>query len=128
MHPALVVDQLRAQRVGEAADRVLGAAIGRLQRDRAVGEGRADLHDRALVAWPHPFQRRHRAPDAAEIGHFGGAAIFLRRDLGDRREDRRHRIVDPDVDRAELPLDGSGGAVDRTGIGDIGRHGKRFAP
>ena len=46
----LVVQQLAAQRGREPVDGVLGAAVGRLQRDAALGKRRADLHDRAAVA------------------------------------------------------------------------------
>ncbi len=49
-HLALVVQQLGADRVGEPADPELGAAVCGLQRDRTVGERRADLHDLAAVA------------------------------------------------------------------------------
>ena len=63
-----LVQQLGAQRLGEPVDRVLGAAVGRLQRDAALAERRADLHDRAAVARPHPGQRGHGAVDVAEVG------------------------------------------------------------
>ena len=56
------------------------------------------------VARQHAPQRRQRAVDAAQVRHFGHAAIIVRRHLLDRREDRAHRVVDPDVDRAETPL------------------------
>ena len=42
-----VVAQLRAQRLDEALDRVLGPAVRSLQGDPAVGHRRAHLHDRA---------------------------------------------------------------------------------
>ena len=46
----LVVQQLAAQRLVEALDGVLGAAVRGLQRDAAVGQRRADLDDGAAVA------------------------------------------------------------------------------
>ncbi len=49
-HAAPVVNQLRAQRFGEASQRVLGGAVRGLQRDAAIGERGADLNDRAAGA------------------------------------------------------------------------------
>ena len=84
----------------------LRAAVRRLQRDAAVGERRADLDDHAAVARPHAAQRGHRPPDRAEVGDLGRrAGTRPASSRVDRREDGRHRVVDPDVDRAELVLD-----------------------
>jgi len=49
VHVALVVQQFDPQRLVEPLDRVLGTAVGTLQRDAAVGQRRADLHDHAAV-------------------------------------------------------------------------------
>src|SRR5213082_3160604 len=54
---ALLVEQLAAERVGEAADRGLGGAIGALQRDRPVHQRRADLEDDALPLLAHVLER-----------------------------------------------------------------------
>ena len=70
----------------------------------AVGERGADLNDRPAVARSHTPERRHRPPDRAEVRDLGRAAELVGLDLRDRREDRRHRVVDPDVDRPELLL------------------------
>ena len=43
-------------RLGEPLDRVLRPAVRALQRDAAVGQRRADLHDRAPVPRQHPLQ------------------------------------------------------------------------
>ena len=58
-------------------DRVLGAAVRRLQRDRAIGERRADLHDGAAIARPHVLERRARAPHEAVIADVGDAAELV---------------------------------------------------
>ena len=50
---------------------------------------------------PHAAQRRHRAMHLAEIGNLRAAREFFRGQRGHGREDRRHRIVDPDIDRPE---------------------------
>jgi hypothetical protein len=128
VHVALVVHELAAQAVGEPADRVLGAAVGGLQRDPAVGQRRADLDDRPVVARDHPLQGGHRAVHLAEVGHLGRAAELLGRDLVDRREDRGHRVVDPHVDRPELGGDAVGGGVDLGRVGDVGGDGQRAPP
>src|SRR4051794_12606106 len=111
----------------EAADRVLGAAVRGLQRDAAVGEGGADLDDRAAVARAHPLQRGHRAVDLAEVGDLGRAAELLGADLPERRQDRRHRDVDPDVDLAELAGHALGGRLDLLGVGDVRGNRERAA-
>ena len=85
---AFVVNQLAAQRVVKALHCVLRRAIRRLQRNAAVGERGADLHDRAAVARLHPTQRRERSPDVSEVGDLGDAPIFVRLHLHDRREHR----------------------------------------
>ncbi len=100
--------QLAAQRLVEALNRVLGAAVGALERNAAVGERQAHLDDRAPVARLHPLQRGHRPVDEAEIRHLGDAPELVGLDLVEGREHRDHRVVDPDVDRAELRLDAAG--------------------
>ena len=79
---AVLVHQLGAQRLGEAVDGVLGAAVGRLQRDGAVAERRADLHDGPAVAGAHAVQRGHRAVHEAEVAHLGDPAELSAADLG----------------------------------------------
>src|SRR6185437_10777461 len=118
-----VVEQFGAERIGEAADRVLGATVRRLERDRAIGERGTDLYDAAAIARRHAPERGHGAVDSSEIGDFGGALEFLGRDLGERGEDCGHCVIDPDVDGAELELDGGCGVFDLFGIGDVGGKG-----
>ena len=120
MHIELIVDDLRAQRIGEAADRGLRAAVDRLQRNGAVGQCRADVDDGAAVAHAHPAQRRHRAVHLAEVGHRGATLELLGRELADRGEHRGHGDIHPDVDRAQLVLHSGGGGLDRLVIGDVG--------
>ena len=119
-HLRAVVEQLDAQRVQEALERVLGAAVARLQRDPAARQRRADLHDHAAVARAHAPQRGLRAVDAAEVGDLGDAAELLGPRVDDRGELGRHRVVDPHVDGAELGLDPRGGALDLLGVGHVG--------
>ena len=76
-----IAQQLAAQGVGEAEHRVLGGAVGRLQRDPPVGQCGADLDDGAAVARAHPLERRHRAPHVAEVGDLGDPPEFLGRAL-----------------------------------------------
>jgi hypothetical protein len=121
---AVRLAQLDAQGVREPADRVLGGAIGRLQRDAAIGERRAHLDDHAAVARPHVLQGRERAVDRAEIGDVGHPGDLFGRQVLDRREDRDHRVVHPDVDRPEAVLEGVRRAGHGLGIGDV--QGCRF--
>lgn len=126
-HRAAVVEQLGAQRLREPDDGGLRAAVGRLQRDRAVRECRADLHDRAVAACAHVSEGGQRAVDVAQIGDVGDAADLCGGQLGDRREDRHHGVVDPHADRPEFVDDRGRGGVDRVGVGDIDGDDERAA-
>ena len=114
------VAQLAAQRLEHALHRVLGAAVRRLQRDAAVGQRGADLDDRAAVPRHHARERRLGAPHRPEIGDAGGALELVRIDVVEEREHRRHRVVDPHVDRPEALFDRARGRVDRVGVRDVG--------
>lgn len=83
VHAAFVVEQFRPQRIREAAYRRLGAAVRRLQRDRAISERRSDLHDCSPVPRLHAAQRGHRVPYRAEISDLGRAPEILGCDAGD---------------------------------------------
>ena len=61
--------------------RVLRPAVRALQRDAAVRQRRADLHDRAAVARAHPVQRGLRAVDEPEVAHLGRPLELLGGDL-----------------------------------------------
>ena len=92
-----------------------------------MGERRADLDDDAAVTRPHPPQRGERPVHRAEVGDFGHAPHLVRAQLADGREDGQHRVVDPDVDRAQLRLDGGRGCVDRLRVRDVEREDERTA-
>src|SRR6266496_1380348 len=62
MDIGLVVAELAAQRLGEPVDRVLAAAVGRLQRNAAGPERRPDLDDGAMVARPPRAISATRSP------------------------------------------------------------------
>ena len=125
MHAAVLVQQLAADGLGEALDRVLRAAVRGLKRNPAVRERRADLHDRATVARHHARQCDPRPVHDAVIRHIGDALVLLRRDLPEGREHARHRVVDPHVHPAELRLDLRPGSLDLFHVGDVGRDRKR---
>ena len=102
---ASLVEELRAQGVGEAPHRELRAAVGGLQRDRAVGQGRADLDDRAAVARSHASERGHRPANgtcgaattsravsdesALDLTGYPGGTV-----LADPFGDEAHRVVE----------------------------------
>ena len=118
---AAVVEQLAAEGLGEALDRVLGPAVRGLEGDGAVAEGGADLDDHAPVAGPHAGQRGERAVDLAQVGHAGDPGELGGRRLRDGGEDSRHGRVDPHVDGPQLVLRPLGGAVDGIGVGHVER-------
>jgi len=101
---AAFVPQLGVQRVVEPAQRVLGSAVGALQRDAAEGECRADLHDRPPVPGHHLAQRGHGAVHRSQVDDLGDPPELLGADLGGGSEHRGHRGVHPGVDRAGLGL------------------------
>ena len=116
---APVVDQLTIERVAEALDGMLGGAVGRLEGDAPIRQRRADLDDDASVARPHSFQGGQSAMDGAQVGHLRHSTILLGVHLPDGRKDRDHRVVDPDINRAELGLDRRSGGLHLAGIGDV---------
>ena len=66
------------------------------------------------------MQRCLCAVDSPEIADLRDAPVFLGRHLVGGREDCGHRIVNPDIDRAEDLLDPGGCGLDLVSIGDIG--------
>ena len=127
-HVAPVMHQLGADRLGEAVDRVLRAAVRGLQRDRPVAERGPDLDDRAAVAGHHAAQRRHRAVHVAQVGDLGDPPELRRGDLGERGEHRGEPHVHPHVDRAELAFRPLGGPVDGLEVGHVrGQRQRRAA-
>jgi len=118
---AVIVDQLAANRLGEALDRVLGGAVGRLQGDATIRQRRANLDDRATVARQHPLQRCQRSVDETEIGHLGDAAVVGGHHLSGGREDGAEGVVNPHVNRAKFLLDGIRGPLHCVGVGHVGR-------
>jgi hypothetical protein len=104
MYANTVVQQLRTQRVGEAADRVLCSAVSRLQRNAAVCESRADLNNDTAISRNHVSQRGHGSMHNSEVGDFGYPLKLLHVHLLKRREHGHHCVIDPDVDWSKLPF------------------------
>ena len=103
----------------KAEDGVLRGAVRRLQWNAAVRERRAHVHNDTPITGQHAFQRRERAVHVSEIRDLGDTPEFFARHLFHGREDRRHGVVDPDVDRSERALDVVGRAFDGRSIGDV---------
>lgn len=61
--------EFTAECIGEAANREFRSAIGRLQWNCAVAQGRSYLHDRARIAAAHVLKRRHGSEDVAQISN-----------------------------------------------------------
>ena len=105
---------------------VLGSDVGRLERDRAIGQCRSDIHDRPAV--------RFQAGDGdlapvhlAEQVHPDDAIELVRRKLLDGRVRGDGRVVDPRVDRPES-LDGARtDPLHLIELRDIGHHRLRLA-
>jgi hypothetical protein len=114
------MQQLASQGFGEASDRVHRAAVHRLQRDRAVGQGGSDLDDGSAVVRKHAGQRRLRAVDVAQVGHLGRPVVLLWGDFGERREHGGEGVVDPYVDGAKLVRGPTRGGVDLRIVRNVG--------
>src|SRR5207249_4618874 len=84
---------------------MLGRAISRLEWNASIGQSRADLDNRAAIARQHALQSRESAIHNTEIGDFGDPFVLLWFHLLDRRKDRGHSIVYPNVDRSQLRFD-----------------------
>jgi hypothetical protein len=84
---------------------VLGCAIRGLQRNAAIRQRAANLHDDTAIAREHPFQRGECAVNVAKVSDFSHTPEFFRRHLLNRRKNRRHRVVDPDIDLTEFRFD-----------------------
>ena len=95
-------------------------AVGGLQRNAAVGQRRADLHDRSAIARFHAAECSEGTVDRTKICNVGDALKFLRRHLDRGREHRDHGIVDPNVDRAESILNPCCRGLNLVGIAHIG--------
>ena len=108
----LVMDQFRADGIGEAADSVFCAAISGLEGNTPIGESGAHLHDRSAISWNHELQSRHRSINNAEVSYFSYALEFLRIHFVEAGKHRDHGIVDPDVDRPKTGLDGDRRSLD----------------
>src|SRR6266705_238038 len=98
----LVMYQFGSKAIGETANRVLRAAVGRLQRDASICERGTYLDDCAAISWNHKFQCCHRSIYSPEIGDLCYTPEFISFHLLKGREHRDHCIVDPDVDRTEF--------------------------
>ena len=102
-------------------------ALSGLQRDGTICQRRTYLNDYTPIAGQHPFERSESAVHATEISYFGNSTIFFGCHLFDRRKDRRHGVVDPNIDSAQLPLNLRGCRFDLLGVGDINHYDERPA-
>ena len=118
--------ELAHHRLGEALDRVLGPAIGRLQRDRPVGHRRADVDNDPAVPRPHPLQRGHRAVYLPVVGHLGHPAELRHRRVPGERQRPGEGHVHPHADLAQLRFHRRRGLPDGVVVGDVHRHGQRL--
>ena len=127
MDAAAIVNEFRSQRVGESCDGMFRAAVRRLKWDGPVGQSRSHLNDGSAVVWIHTLYGGHGSINGAEIGDFGRPLEFVRGDFLERRKNRGHGVVYPDVDRAELLLDGLCSGLDFFVAGYVGRDCERFS-
>ena len=106
---------------------MLGRAIGCLQWNSPIRQRAADLHNYPAITRQHPFQGGERPINATQIGHFSHAPKFLGRHFLDRRKDRSHRIVDPNVDLAQIGFDLCGRRFHTISVPNVHGKDERFA-
>jgi hypothetical protein len=121
------MEQLHADRLCEALDRVLRGAVRGLERDGPLPERGSDLDYDAAIPRKHPRQRRPSPVGVAEVGDPRNLLELVGRDVDELREHRDHRVVHPHVDRAQAAFDLLGGVLDLGGVRDVGWDGKRSA-
>src|SRR5262249_39053470 len=80
--------------------------VGGLQRYASYGESRANLNNSTLIPREHPPQCSKSAMDIAKIIYLRDAAKLGCLHLFNRREDRDHGIVDPNVDGSKALFEG----------------------
>lgn len=78
---AVLVNELGAQRIREAANGMFGAAIGGLERNAAISQRGTHLGDGAAIPRPHMTQRCHGSVNVAEVSDVSNAREFLMRHL-----------------------------------------------
>jgi hypothetical protein len=108
-------------------DGVFRRAIRALQWNAAIRQRAPDLDNHPAIARQHPFQRGECAVNVTEVGHFSHAAKFLRLHFLDRGKDGRHRVVDPDVDGAQLGFDLGGCCFNFLRVCNIHRNNERHS-
>ena len=123
-----VVDQLGADRVGKATNGELRAAVSGPEVESTDSSARAYLYDRSLVARVHPFQSGQGAIYSPQIGHLRGTLVLFGFDIDKPCENGGHRVIDPDVDRAQFPFGPLGGSLDLPWIRKIYRNREPFRP
>ena len=74
-------------------------------------------HQLAPLLVAEPDHRVQRRLDAADGGHLGALPLQPRRDAPDMLQPDRARVIDQDVDRAQVALDARKRCVDRRAVG-----------
>jgi len=127
MDAAAVMNQFGAKRFCEALNGVFRRTVRGLQWNRPVGQRRSNLHDDAAIARDHTTQCGQCPVHISQVGDLGDPAILSRCHLKRRREDRHHRVIDPDVDGPQFPLDSFRRRLHLTVIRNIRDHGQSAA-
>jgi hypothetical protein len=107
-------------RLGEAGNAVLGGDIGRLEGRRDQRMGRGDIDDAAPALRLHMRNGEARGVEGARQVDGDDRIPFLDRKFLDRRDELDARIVDEDIDAAELFCSRCHHAGDGCAIGHVG--------
>ena len=112
--------QLGAQGLAQPHHVVLGPAVGAAAREAALAGGRGDVDDVAAAAGEHPrddlLDAEHHAVDVDVDHPLGGGVVLVPDRVADLHDPR---VVDQDVDRAELRLGAVEEVLDRRALGHV---------
>src|SRR5215203_167858 len=127
LHLAVHRQKLCAKRILEALNRVLGRAIGRLQRNAAIRQRGTNQDDGAGALLKHVLERGAGAMHLPEVSDVSDPSIFIEAHVHKAREDACESVVHPDVYSTKSLDDLVRCMLNSSPVRDIGLDNNRFA-
>src|SRR5688572_6325591 len=121
------MNQLATQRVMETLDGVLCGTISRLQWDTSISKSGTNLQYHTTISRQHSFQSWQSSMNHTEISHLCDSFVLFRPHFLHRRENRNHRVVDPNIDGTELTFNCFRSVLNCLGIGHVRCYHEGFA-
>src|SRR5688572_7551230 len=111
----------------ETLNGMLCGTISRLQWNTAISKGGTHLHYHTTISRQHSSQRCQSSVNHTEISYFCDSFVLFRPHILHRRENRNHRVVDPNIDRTELAFNCVRSLLNCLGICDVRCYHEGFA-